>query len=314
MVQPADTLSTYGTTGIREDLADVIYLIDPVDTPFMSMVEQVDASATNHEWQTQALAGASDANAVIEGDDATTDAATPTARLGNYTQISDKVPRVSGTNRAVTSAGRADEMDYQVMLKGMELRRDMESSLLANKAKVAGNDTTARVLAGIYSWLATNCSVGATGSAPTGDGTDTATPGTPRSLSETIFDDSIRGCWEEGGNPDYVLTTGTLKQAFSKLTFSSITKFDRTEDQTLYAAVEVFVSDFGTLKLVPDRFIVDQTMAILQMDLWGVAFLRNMVRQPLAKTGDTDREQIIVEYTEEARSEKGNAAIHAITP
>ena len=314
MAQPADTHSTYDTAGIREDLSDVIYLIDPVDTPFLSMCDHVDATNTNHEWQIQSLANASAANAVIEGDDATTDATTASVRRGNNTQISDKVPRVTGTNRAVNSAGRADEMDYQVMLKGLELRRDMESSLLANNAKVAGNDSTARELAGVFSWVADNIELGATGAAPTGDGTDAATPGSDQNLTSADFNSVLEQAWTSGGNPDYVFLTGTLKQAFSALSFSSITKFDRTEDQTLYSAVEVFVSDFGTLKLIPDRFILTKTVFAAQMDLWAVAFLRNMVRQPLAKTGDTDREQLIVEYTLEARNQKGSGVVHAAIP
>ena len=179
MAQPADTFSSYDAVGNREDLIDTIYNIDPTDVPFMSGIAHVSADGTKHEWQTDSLTAASATNAVIEGDDATTDASTATTRLDNQCQISDKVARVTGTQNAVVKAGRRDEMAYQVTKRVKELKRDMESSLLANNAKVAGNDTTARELAGIESWIVTNSSGGATATAATGDGTDAALRGRP---------------------------------------------------------------------------------------------------------------------------------------
>ena len=160
MALPTNTFATYEAIGNREDLSDVIYRIDPTDTPLMTGIEREKASAVNHEWQTQALAAADTANAVLEGDDATTDAVTPTVRLGNICQISDKVARVTGTQRAVDHAGRDDELAYQEMLKGLELKRDMEAILVGtNQAKVTGNDTTARKTASVLSWIKTNTSI-----------------------------------------------------------------------------------------------------------------------------------------------------------
>ena len=125
MALPTNTFPSYTAIGNREDLSDVIYRIDPADTPFMTACEREKATAVSHEWQTQSLAAVDTNNAVLEGDDATTDAATPTVRLGNICQISDKVARVTGTQRAAESAGRDDELEYQEMLKGLELKRDM---------------------------------------------------------------------------------------------------------------------------------------------------------------------------------------------
>ena len=77
---------------------------------------------------------ASTSNAQFEGDDnATADAATATVRRGNYLQIQVKIPRVTGTQQQIDHAGRGDEMDYQVMLKGLELKRDVESTMLTNQ-------------------------------------------------------------------------------------------------------------------------------------------------------------------------------------
>src|SRR5262245_42375779 len=185
MALPTNTFTTSAAIGNREDLSDVIYRIDPTDTPFMTACEREKASAVNHEWQVQSLAAVDAANAVLEGDDATTDAATPTVRLGNVCQISDKVARVTGTQRAVEHAGRDDELEYQEMLKGLELKRDMETILVgSNQAKVAGNDTTARKTASVLSWIKTNTSKGAGGADPAAaDGTGTRTDGTQRAFT-----------------------------------------------------------------------------------------------------------------------------------
>src|SRR5215831_11445145 len=140
MTQPANTFATNDMVGIREDLVNVIYDVSPVDTPFLSMAGQTSATNVNHEWQVDSLVAAA-TNYNVEGDDANTNAGTATTRRGNYTQISDKVARVTGTARSVTTAGRADEFDYQMLKRGKELKRDMEFALLDNNAKVLGTDT-----------------------------------------------------------------------------------------------------------------------------------------------------------------------------
>src|SRR5713226_7459147 len=182
MALPTSTFATYEAIGNREDLSDVIYRIDPTDTPFMSGAEREKASAVNHEWQTQSLAAADNTNAQLEGDDANTNTVTATVRLGDVCQISTKVARVTGSQRAVDHAGRDDELAYQEMLKGLELKRDMETILSGtNQAKNAGNDTTARLTASVLSWIKSNTSKGTSGSDPAAaDGTGSRTDGTQR--------------------------------------------------------------------------------------------------------------------------------------
>src|ERR1700755_2666641 len=166
MAIPSGTFNTTVAIGNREDLSDMIYRIDPVDTPFMTGAETEKATAVNHEWQTQALAAASNSNAQLEGDDPTTATVTPTVRLGNLCQISYKVAQVSGTQQAVDHAGRDNELAYQEMLKGLELKRDLETILCGtNQAKLLGNTTTARKTASVLSWIVSNTSKGSAGGA-----------------------------------------------------------------------------------------------------------------------------------------------------
>lgn len=314
MAQPANTFATNDMVGIREDLADVIYNISPLDTPFLSMAAQVEATAVLHEWQTDSLAAAA-ANAVIEGDDATTDAGGATTRLGNRTQISDKVARVTGTARSVNTAGRADEMDYQMMKKGRELRRDMEFILLSNKPAVTGNDTLARELAGLPAWIATNTNIGGgSGADPAGNGSNARTDGTQRAFTEDQLKDVLRQCFDEGGNPDYLMVGAFNRQVASSFS-AGRSNIQKAEDRTLHASFDVYASDFGDLKIVPNRFQRARDAFVLDMDMFAVAFLpgRNMVTHDLAKTGDTDRRQILSEYTLEARQEKSSGIVADLT-
>lgn len=316
MATPADTTSTYDAIGNREDLSDVIYDISPTKTPFISGIAHTNATATNHEWQTDSL-GAAANNAVIEGNDATTTAAVPSVRLGNYTQISDKVPRVTRTQRQVNSAGRGDELDYQIMKMSKLLKNDMETALLANKAKAVGSEAVARELAGVESWIATNTNLGATGTAPTGDGTDTRGAGTPRSFDEAFLKAVLADCWDEGGDPDTIMVGSTIKQAMSGIVNGGAAgAAQRVVDgnaATVHTAIDIYVSDFGSLAVVPNRFQVQDSMLVLEMDKWAMASLAEFQETPLAKTGDSDRVQILSEYTLESRNEAASGIVADLT-
>jgi len=318
MALPTNTFAIYEAVGNREDLSDVIYRIDPTDTPAMSGFEREKATAVNHEWQTQALAAVDTANAVLEGDDATTDAATPTVRLGNICQISDKVARVTGTQRAVEHAGRDDELEYQEMLKGLELKRDMESILVGtNQAKITGNDSTARKTASVLSWIKTNTSKGSAGGAAdpsAADGTGTRTDGTQRAFTEAQLKSVLQSTWNSGGKPDVIMVGGFNKQVFSTFT-GRATPMEDTKSKKIVAAVDAYESDFGRLKIVPNRFQRARDVLVLQMDMWAVAYLngRRMVSIPLAKTGDSDRRQMLSEYALVSRNEKASGGVFDLT-
>lgn len=319
MTMATSAFSTFAAIGNREDLTDTIYRIDPTDTPYYSGIERAKASAVKHEWQTQALAAASNSNAQLEGDDnIVADAATATVRLNNYCQISRKTPRVTGTQRVVDHAGRDDEMAYQEMLKGMELKRDIETTMIGtNQASVAGASTTARKLASVLSWITSNTDKGGgTGADPTAaDGSiarvDSATL---RAFTEGQLKNVIQKCWTAGGKPTTIMTGSFNKQAFSMFTGRGTPTQDQASKK-ITAAVDVYESDFGRLKVVPNRFQRARDVFVLQMDMWASAPLpgRSMVSFPLAKTGDSDSKVVLSEYTLESRNEKASGGVFDLT-
>ena len=316
MALPTNTFTTYSALGNREDLSDAIYRVEQTKTPFLSACDKTKATAVNHEWQTQALAAAGD-NFVLEGDDATTDAVTATVRLGNICQISDKVARVTGTQQAVEHAGRDDEMAYQEMMRGIELKRDQERALIGvNVAKVTGDGTTARKLASILTWIGTNDDFGAGGGASptTLDGLATRTDGTQRAFTEAQLKTVLQLIWAQGGDPNNIYVGGFNKGQFSTFT-GRATPTEETKSKKIVASVEVYEGDFSTLKVIASPNSRTRDCLILQMDMWGVAYLtgRKMVSTDLGITGDSARRQILSEYTLEARNEKSSGGVFDLT-
>ena len=311
MAQPTNTFDTYDSIGEREDLSDVIYNISPTDTPFLSSAAKTKATAVLHEWQTDSLAAAVTNNQVIEGDEATLDAITATTRLSNSCQIMDKTIVITGTQEAVDKAGRASEIAYQIAKKAKELKRDLEASLTSNNAEVTGSATAARVAGGLRSWVATNDVMGTSGTSG-GAGNTAATNGTQRAFTESLLKSVIKSVWNAGGNPTMIMVGPFNKQKLSGFTGNS-TRFDAGADATLYTSVDVYASDFGQLQVVPNRFSRDREAWVLDMDYWGVAFLRDFTMHELSKTGDSEKRQLLLEATLESRNEAASGCVADIT-
>lgn len=315
MAQPTNLYDTYDTTGIREDLVDVIYNISPEDTPILSALPRAIAKQTKHEWQTDTLAAPA-ANAVIEGDDATIDALVATARESNFTQIMDKAIAVSGTQSSVDAAGRADEMAYQIAKKSKELKKDMELALSSATLAAVGSASGARTFGGLQTWIESNGSAGASGGAlSTGNGTDAPNAGTNRALTEAILKTTIEEVYTNGGDLDVLVVPPKVKQTISGFIGSTSTpRFSNSGDRTFDAAIDVYASDFGSLQIVPNRTMAGlETCFLLQTDMAAAAYLRDFQVNDLAKTGDSEKKQLLVEFTLEVRNEKAHGILLDIT-
>lgn len=303
MAAPTNTFTTATAIGNREDLTDGIYNIAPTDVPFLSMLPKTTATAITHEWQTQDLAAPA-SNAQAEGDDATATAVIPTIRLKNTTQISSKTAIVSATQEKVRSAGRPSEMSYQMMLRTKELKRDMEFALTQNTVTASAP----RQLRGLPGWMTANVDAGAGYVAPDYVNNVAPTNGTQAAFTESRLKNTLQKTYQSGGNPNVIMLPPLAKQTFSTFT-GNATRFDESSDKKLYASVDVYISDFGQLKAVPNRFMRLRDVFVLESDKWAVAYLRPFDVHPLAKTGDAEKKQIVVEYTLEARAPLANGAV-----
>lgn len=293
----ANTFTRYSAIGIREDLSNVIYNISPEETPFISNIGRENVKNTYFEWQTDALAAASASNAALEGDDvASFTAVNPTSRVGNYTQISTKNVVISGTLEALDKAGRRSELTYQLAKLGSELKRDMESALLANQSPVAGNTTTARRTAGLPAWIKTNTNFGVGGA--NNAGVSARTDGTQRAFTETILKDVVQQVWTSGGTPKMLMVGAGNKVVASGFTGIATRYRDVPAGQQaqIVGAADVYVSDFGTVNIVPNRFQRNRDAFIVDPDYASLAILRPIQQMELAKTGDAEKRLLLVEY------------------
>ena len=323
------TYTTYEQVGIREDLSNAIYDISPMETPFVTSIQQ-GAPAKNRyiEWQTDALATATVTGAV-EGADATYYTATATVRPRNYTQIFQRSVIVSGTAQAVTTAGREEELAYQIAKRGRELKRSIEKAMCGNYASVAGSNATARRLAGFEAWIKTNDTRGSGGATAGADGgytttglvvaaTDASSSG-QRTFTETRMKAVILNCWSQGGQPSIVMVGPVNKQkasAFAGIT-TKYSDFGNNPNSpgalAIVASADLYLSDFGKLRIIPNRFSRERTAMIYDPDYISRHVLRPFAVNPLAKAGDADKRQLITELTLCMRNEKAHGCVADLT-
>lgn len=313
MTIPTNSLVSYSTVGIREDLKDFISNISPKDCPFTNRAGKTKASNTFFEWQTDSLAAASASNAQLEGDDYAATSLTQPTRLGNRCQISSKAFTISATADAVNKAGRNTEMAYQLAKKTMELKRDMEAVLTQNQASVTGNSTTARQTGSLEPFITTNENEnGDTGGGYSSSNWTAISDGTQRAFTEAMLKDVCQKVFSSGGDPDILMVGPAQKQVVSGFT-GNATRMDKSEDSKLVTSIDVYVSDFGEFKIIPNRFQRNRTAFLLQMDMWQIAYLRPIEVTDLAKTGDSTKKLLTVEYGLLGKNEAASGVIRSLT-
>jgi len=323
MAQPTNLFSAFDAVGIREDLADIIYNVSPSETPFMSAIGRETCSATYHEWQLDSLDPVNTSNFQLEGDDASFQAITATTRVGNRTQISSKQVVISGTLLAVSTAGRDNELAYQRTKKAIELKRDMEAIMIGtNQASTASTEGNARKLGSLRTWLTSNTEVSTGGGSTgfSGGNTVAATDSTTTNLqtfSQTDLDSVISKMWTASGNVDGVLGLCGAKQKGLWTNFDGIASAVNTESakRKIINTADIYVSQFGEVRIVAERYIrtnantLDREVYLVNPSYAAVGYLRPFFEQDIAKTGDAEKKQMIVEYTLIVKNEAAHGII-----
>lgn len=307
------TATRYDMQGLRESLHDTIHNIDPEDTPFMSGAGRgPKGRQTLEEWQTDTLATPDGDNAQLEGDDASFTTPAATVRVGNYMQISRKTLILSDTLEEVDKAGRRSELAYQLAKRGSELKLDQETIFLRAQAGNAGAVGTARRLAGLNAWVKTNTSFGTGGGDPTytsGVPSAVRTDGTQRVFTETIAKAVIQSGYSNGAKFRVLMVGPFNKTVVSGFTGIATRNFDLSNvsprPTAIIASADVYVSDFGTLRVIPNRLQRERDAWFLDWDMVEAIYLRGHRTKKLAPTGDAEKRMMIVEYTLKVRNEAG---------
>lgn len=314
-----NTFQTFQSIGNREELSNIIYNISPTATPFMSNAGRGKVDNVFFEWQTDALGAAVSTNQQIQGDDVTSfDAVTPTVRPGNYTEIARKTLIVARTQQSILKAGRKDERAYQISKKSKEMKRDMETSLLANKGASAGSSSVASKTGSFLAFLKTNINKASDGTAPvyTTTPTDVWTNGTQRAWTETILKDLMQQCFTSGAEPTALMVGALAKQVTSG--FAGIVELNSPQSKTgqakIIGAADTYVSDFGEISVLPNRFQRARDAFLIDWDYVEVDYLDSFKIEALAKTGDADKAMLIAEYGLRVGTEKAHGVAVDLTP
>ena len=294
----ANTFTSFSAKGIRESLANVISNIAPEETPFQSNVGSENVSNTFFEWQTDSLSDV-DVTPVIDGDDvASFDATNPTVRIGNYTQIRRRTMIIADNLNAQDLAGRNDEVAYQMAKRGKEIKRDLETIYTGNTARSAGSASAGRVTAGLGAWVATNVNKAGDGTNPTAvDGSDARGDGTQRDFTEAMLKDVMQKAYTAGGNPSVLMVGPYNKTVVSGFAGIAAQRYQAPTDgpTTIIGAADVYLSDFGSLTVVPNRFSRERDAWCLDTEYASTATLRPIQSVDLAKTGDAEKKMLICE-------------------
>jgi hypothetical protein len=321
---------------IHEDVMNKVWNIDPIDLPYQDLAGVGEPFKNTYKsWVKESLAAPDITNARVDGADAGAAGSSTEERIGNHIQLSDKVVKVSTGAQAVDTIGYANRLVHELMIKQKELKRDMEAILLSNQASVEMTDVVAGKTAGIGAMFETNIINGATAGFATGI-FPAPTPGAARALTEEDLRDGSEAAYTAGGNPTKLMSTPKMIRKISEYLFtaaariatlmsdanSSTTKNYGKQGVTAIGAVNTFVSDFGTLELVPNRlqqtYLVGPTACVnvymLDPDYWDVSYLQGIKTEPLAKTGTADNRQMSVYYGNLALQEKSSAVVMGINP
>ena len=319
-----NTATRYGVNGIREDFSDIIYNISPETTPFISnMTKRRKATNTIFEWQIDSLAAAS-SNAQIDGDDISSfSAITATTKLSNVTMISRKDAIIADNlNGAIDQAGLRSQLAYQITKKGNELKRDMDFNLCGvNVAAVSGAAGTARKTASLSAWLTSNTSRGTGGAdgtlsngMPNAAATD-ASAGNMRAATETLLKPVLQSVWTNGGDPKFILCGPFNKGQISGFAGIAAQRYMAPSDSptTIIGAADVYLSDFGSVQIVPSRFSRERDIYVIDPDMCELVTLRPMAVTELAKTGDASKVMILSEYGLQINNEAGLGVLADVT-
>jgi uncharacterized protein DUF5309 len=323
VAQIANTFETYDAVGNREELSDAIHMITPEETPALSLIGRMNVKTVHPEWQTDTLRTPVTSNNVPEGNDWTFDATTATTRIGNYCQISEDTFIISASQEETDKAGRKSEVARELAKAGVELRTDIEVTVLSNQAASAGtgNGATNRTSAGMRAWLTSNDSLGATGASGSfSNGIQgAATNGTQRAFTKALFDDVILSTYNAGGNPDVLMVSPYVKTVFSRILDDAdvvpLRKDVKSGQATIVAAADTYLSDFGLITVVPNRQMaragatVARNAFLIDPKKVKVGYFRDIATHNPAKTGDSIKKVLNAEWTLVMKNEAAHGVV-----
>lgn len=305
MAMLTSAFHTFGATGNREDLTNLISMITPREAPVYDMMAVAPVAGTFHEWQCDVLPAPNADNAQLEGEEWAADALTPTTRLGNRTVISTKEFAITETQEVVSKAGRTSEVSRETIKAMAALKRDFEAMLLfygTAASAGAGSTTVPRRMSNVHYWTVNV--TGNTGYSGIAAGVDPSSDLTGTTITEAAFNTILQDLWDEGANPSQVYVNGGLKRLISGWGTSTSRVHDGSKK--IMNVVDVYEGDFSTVELIKDRHAFSSLGYILDPSMWRKCFLIPLGQVEIARTGLAHKKMIRQEWTIECRNPTGN--------
>ena len=252
---------TYSVSGNREDLSDIVTLLEPEATPFVSMAKKATASGTFFEWQTDNMATPSFAG-VLQGEDASSfdDKAANRAKLGNHIQKLRQTYAVSDLQEIVDTAGVTSEFANAESKAVRELKRDLESAVSSSQDRQADDGTNPYKTRGMFKWLGVGGQPSDIPSFAQNVANDTT--GTQ---TESTLNTVLQELYEANGMPGGQLTLiagPSLKREISNFarqegstTALSFQVTQPAESKKITLSVNFYEGDFGNIAILPSVFL-----------------------------------------------------------
>ena len=265
-------------------MLDLITNLSPRETQLLSGLGNSTAKDIYHQWLVDTLKSA-EANAYVEGVDATYPDRTDPTRYSNVCQILRVGYEVTDTERAVTNAGFNDRYAYEAQKALKEWSNDAEYALM-RASMSCGSGSAARQMKGVKNFMTSNNYTDASGA----------------SLSEAMLNNYFQDVWDDGTEVNAVFVPMKLKKKISSFTAGATKNVDLA-DKRLVNAVDVYESDAASMvKLFAHRYVTvsgDTNNDIVGLDesKWRVAYLRKPFTRELSKTGDSTKGEVIGELT-----------------
>lgn len=304
------TFTVYEAIGKKEDVSDVISNLSPTDTPFQSMIGKESVKNVIFSWQEDSLAAAA-ANAQLDGFEATDVAATPTVVRENYTQIMAKSIKVATTTDTVSRYGRAKETAYQLSKRGAELKRDLEYVMLNAQAGGSGvlNNVTVTSFGNTAQVGANAARTMKSFQAQVDASLLNKTGGAATAMTETLLNTTLQELYDAGANPNTLMIPPGEAMVIANYAAVTGRERDLGDSKKIVNSVNVYVSPFGEVKVVLNRFQSAIDHLFFNPSDWKLAVLRPWTREPLAKTGDSERHLLVGEYSLKHANYKASAIV-----
>ncbi len=300
--------TSYDVVGKKEDISDIISNISPTKTPFQTIIAPDKIHNTLFQWQEDSLAAVNLSNAQLDGFDATETAPVATVMRQNYSQIMAKTLKVAETTDAVARYGRAKETAYQVAKYGQELKRDLEGTLLSGQAAVAGSNSVARLFAAYQAQIAgsESTTIGGTLRLKTG--------GAATTMTEAMLVGTLQLMYTNGVDPDVLMVPPAVSLVVAAYAsaagrYRTIPTEDPKAARKLVNAVDLYVSPFGEVRVVLNRFQLATDSLIFDPSMWVLATLRPWTRETLAKVGDATKMMIVGEFSLKHKNQSASAYV-----